>query len=80
MDTKILRHMPRVLQVVRCGAGSCLTPKSMILTTKQQCLLKCDYMMLAGRGCGGGGEWRGFRLSNDLAAPRAATGSWTGPH
>lgn len=46
VDTKILRHTKKVLQVVRRGAGSCLTPKSMILTTKQQCLLKCRYMML----------------------------------
>lgn len=43
---KILRHMSRVLHVVRRGAGSCLTPKSMLLTTKQQCLLKCPCMML----------------------------------
>lgn len=43
---KILRHMSRVLPAVSRGAGSCLTPKSMLLTTKQQCLLKWPYTML----------------------------------
>lgn len=42
----MLRYVPRVLQIVRRGAWSCLAPKSMFLTTVLHCLLKCPHMML----------------------------------
>lgn len=69
----MLRYMKKVLQRARGEAGSCLTSKSMILTTKSYCLPKCPYTVLERA------EQRGLRLSNELAAPGPVTENWTGP-
>ena len=71
---KILRHMSRVLHVVRRGAG--------VVWLQSLCFWPLSnnafWSVLAW--CWKKPEWRGFRLSSDLAAPRAAMGSWTGPY